>query len=402
MVNTPSIVAPGDGRCWREGGQAVGPDITGHINDYRMVPLPDEPPLYRETSPGIYETAPIYDEYEAPLVLGAISQKHYEHVVNRKPLAFLVYPNTVKVVRDPKLRTKPPKTKRGKIDAFSEKSRRRVRRAAVDAWPALTSQFVLTYPAEFPQDGKVSKKHLQKFLDCFRKHFKGHPYLWVLEFQRRGAPHYHLFLDLPVTEENRLWLASTWCRVSCDDDPAALAFHSHERNFISWDMGNGSYVAKYLEKDNQKFVPDGYTDVGRFWGTSRGLIPKPLYLEAEGMMDGYQGKGIHKPVTRAVRILARYHQHITTRWGLDENGRLERKGRSRVRSAKTIFSFQVIHGKKIYSKILKWYERNERGKENFKSWIRARENTSSLSDCIPQAQKIKAANFQTDAMTDNG
>jgi hypothetical protein len=114
---------------------------------------------------------------------------------------------------------------------------------------------------------------------------------------------------------------------------------------MSWDMGNGAYVAKYLEKANQKFVPDGYTDVGRFWGSFRGLIPKPIYLEAEGMMAGYHGK-IHKPVTRAVRILARYHQHITTRWGRDEYGRLERKGRSRVRSAKSIYSFQVIHGKK--------------------------------------------------------
>ena len=372
--------------------------IDGHINDYRRVPLPPEPPLYRETSPGIYESAPIYDEYEAPLVIGAISQNHYEHCINRKPLAFLVYPNTVKVVRDPKLKTKPPKSKRGTIDAFSEKSRRRLRRAAVDAWPALTSQFCLTYPAEFPQDGKVSKKHLQKFLDCFRKNFKGHPYLWVLEFQRRGAPHYHLFLDLPVTEENRLWLASTWCRVSCDNDPAALAFHSHEINFISWDMGNGAYVAKYLEKANQKFVPEGYTDVGRFWGTSRGLIPAPLYLEAEGMMAGYHGK-IHKPVTRAVRVLAQVHKNHTCRWGhenqtaspvwtyeVDANGKKtpkrsmvvtgektggpKRLGRSWVNSSHSIYSFQVINGKRIYTQLLKWYERGEKGRMNFAEWIK--------------------------------
>ncbi len=54
---------------------------------------------------------------------------------------------------------------------------RRVRRAAVDAWPALTSQFVLTYPAEFPQDGKESKEQLNRFLTAFRRKFKGHPYL---------------------------------------------------------------------------------------------------------------------------------------------------------------------------------------------------------------------------------
>lgn len=381
--------------------------MTGAIIDYRRVPLPAEPPLYRETSPEIFEAAPIFDEYEAPLVLGAISHRSYLRAHEKRAQAFLVYPSSVKIVRDPKLQSKPPKTKRGDIDAFSDKSRRRLRRCAVDAWPALTSQFVLTYPAEFPSDGKVSKKHLDRFLKAFRRKFKGHPYLWVLEFQRRGAPHYHLFLDLPVTEETRLWLARTWCRVSCDSDPAALRFHSDERNFIAWDMGNGSYVAKYLEKANQKFVPDGYTEVGRFWGSSRGLIPKPIYLDADGMMAGYHGK-IYKPVTRAVRTLAKYHQRITCKWGFEKQtvvpvwslvvdpdgkktpkrrrvvqgkkeGGPKRLSKSWVNSAHSIYSFQVVNGKRIYSQILKWYERQEAGRMNFGQWIRQIENKGGLS-----------------------
>lgn len=366
--------------------------------DYNRIPLPPEPPHAVAVAPGLYRSAPVWDEYEGPLVLSAISQQEYEKVVSKKPLAFLVYPNTVKIVRDPKIQGKPPKSKRGSIDAFSDKSRRRLRRAAVDAWPALTSQFVLTYPSEFPKEGKESKKHLNAFLVAFRRKFKGHPYLWLLEFQRRGAPHYHLFLDLPVTEDARLWIAKTWVRIACNGDKKALAFHSDERNFIPWDMGNGAYVAKYLQKANQKHVPDGYTDVGRFWGSSRGLIPKPLYLQAEGMMEGYRGK-IEKPVTRAVRVLARYHQQITTRWGhehqkvvpvwstgINEQGKKiairttkiegeksggpKRLGKSYVKSARSIFSFQVINGKKIYSEILKWYERKEKGRNTFKEWAK--------------------------------
>ena len=108
----------------------------------------------------------------------------------------------------------------------------------------------------------------------------------MLEFQRRGAPHFHLFTALPVTEENRLFLASAWVRIACGNDPAALAFHSHERNFIAWDMGNGSYVCKYLEKARQKDVPEGYQEVGRFWGASRGLMPSPVLLEAEAHDGG--------------------------------------------------------------------------------------------------------------------
>ena len=120
------------------------------VADYRRIPLPEEPP--------IPEDAPTWNEYEAPLVYGAISQRDYQKAYVQRPQAFLVYPNSCKVWRDPELKTQPPRAKkRGVIDAFSDKSRRRLRLAAVDAFPALTSQFVLTYPAQFPQDGRETR-----------------------------------------------------------------------------------------------------------------------------------------------------------------------------------------------------------------------------------------------------
>ena len=40
--------------------------------------------------------------------------------------------------------------------------------------------------------------------------------------------------------------------------------------------GAGRYVAKYSAKGEQKLVPEGYGNVGRYWGNSTGMNPIPL------------------------------------------------------------------------------------------------------------------------------
>jgi len=391
----------------------------------RFAPLPDESPRNYATGfrddrghQAFMHDWETYDEHEAPLVFGAISQQDFHRSKFFAPTGFAVYPSSVRIGRDPKIQAKPEQgSKRGDIDAFSEKSRRRLRFAAVNAFPALSAQFVLTYPAEFPQDGRESKKHLNAFLTAFRRRFKGVPYLWVLEFQRRGAPHYHLFFSIEVNEVNRRWLAETWVRIACEGSASALAFHSHEKNLIAWDMGNGQYVCKYLEKERQKDVPEGYLSVGRFWGSSRGLVPRALHLKADEMGYAYRGKVV-APVTRMVRTLVRYHQKITT-WWCRENDRIiktpvrvpvfpsasqpvafcgplrdpslplsyktvyktevvpaadqdHQGGLKRVRpprsQAQALYGFAVTGGKQIFTQVIKWYDRQEKGKISFSEW----------------------------------
>jgi hypothetical protein len=344
--------------------------IPPHVADYRRVPLPVETPSANFQSDWLpAPSRPFLDEWTAPLVYGAISQTQYHRSNLFKSVGFSVFPSSVRVHRDPSLigTVQRPDTKRKEISGFSDKSRRRLRFSACNSFPALSSQFVLTYPADFPTDGAESKIQLNLFLTNFRKKFKGTPYLWVLEFQRRGAPHYHLFTPLPVTEANRLWLASTWVRIACGGSPAALRFHSNQRNFIPWDMGNGSYVCKYLEKERQKDVPDGYVNVGRFWGASRGLVPAPVYIDSQEMCAAYVDH-ISKPVTRAVRILVKFHENVTTWWDRDDQGRLYRRGKSRVRSGRTFYSFAIINARKIFLDVCKWYDRQEKGRQKFADW----------------------------------
>jgi hypothetical protein len=58
----------------------------------------------------------------------------------------------------------------------------------------------LTYPNSFPSDGRVCKKHLNLLLTHLRADDPGIKYVWFMEFQARGAPHFHLFTTcaLPV------------------------------------------------------------------------------------------------------------------------------------------------------------------------------------------------------------
>ncbi|GAH86880.1 unnamed protein product, partial [marine sediment metagenome] len=56
----------------------------------------------------------------------------------------------------------------------------------------------LTYPAVFPKNGKVVKKHLNVMLKWLKYRLPAKNYLWFFEWQRRGAPHVHILLEAPL------------------------------------------------------------------------------------------------------------------------------------------------------------------------------------------------------------
>lgn len=173
---------------------------------------------------------------------------------------------------------------RGEIDAFSNKSRARLKFTASNAFPHLVSMFVCTYgDSVVPTDGRVAKKHLHRFLMCIRRKFPLASYLWLLEFNtKRNCPHFHIFLSFPAKKEIRLWLAKTWVRVvgaEGEEKKKMLSVHEHSLSFIDWNMGKAGYLTKYLEKSSQKNVPQGFQKVGRFWGSTRSIVPPPAVIQ---------------------------------------------------------------------------------------------------------------------------
>jgi hypothetical protein len=125
----------------------------------------------------------------------------------------------------------------------------------------------LTYPAEFPRDGLIVKRHLKAFLDALRR-LGMRNYVWVLEFQERGAPHFHILVDIGKEEGlTKDWVAKTWARIAGADLRAGTRVESVYSNEAI------AYLLNYLSqvKQYQKTVPQEFVNVGRLWGSSRGL-----------------------------------------------------------------------------------------------------------------------------------
>jgi hypothetical protein len=93
----------------------------------------------------------------------------------------------------------------------------------------------LTYPADWEcvaPDGASVKRHVMLWRKRFQREW-GEParYIWKLEFQRRGAPHIHLWMAPPHAvgrsdRKFRDWLSQEWTDIVAHPDPEQRARHS--------------------------------------------------------------------------------------------------------------------------------------------------------------------------------
>lgn len=252
----------------------------------------------------------------------------------------LVYPSSVKLLRKKYVNnSNVPPPLRGAISGFSDKSRRKLRFLAGNTSVALISQTCLTYHNSRP-DGYTVKKHLNAWLTVVKKHHPSFKCLWVLEFQTRGVPHFHVWHNLPHDLDGlRPFLAKSWNRIAEPESCEHMVWHNRRKNHIAWDMYSPSYLCKYLDKECQKAVPVGFSGVGRFWGNSRGLLATPDSYLPEDLehldqdeIDLVTGevKSVHT-CTHIVRTLGKLHEKKlrSTKW------------RSRVRTGMTSTMLQT-------------------------------------------------------------
>jgi len=163
---------------------------------------------------------------------------------------------------------------RGEVEELSLKSRARLAWVANNTSVEFAAMITLTYPAIFPKDGKVVKSHLKRFLQRLKRRCGSVSYLWFIEFQRRGAPHFHVLVTKEGGAVGRGWLSKAWFEVvGSRDEKHILAGTRVE--FLRSKDGAARYVSKYAYKTWQKSVPEDYRNVGRFWGHSVDVKPKP-------------------------------------------------------------------------------------------------------------------------------
>lgn len=342
-----------------------------------------------------------------PLVLRAISQTA---PIDRGLQGLLFYRRSLKVLRKlPQGTTKKQNTyrweirlaefendveppKRGEIDSFSAKSKARLQNICLNSSADFISQMTLTYDRDqAPVDGVVLKVHLNNFLTKLRKEFQGVKYLWVLEFQRNGNPHFHVFTTIQYSPERAKRLGYMWNQTVCGSEKH-LKVHQYVPNhrykrklgkkdkhgaFCPWEMGDGSYLAyKYLSKESQKSVPDNFTNVGRFWGATRKLVQAlrsfgadEFYSLFENTLNTSTGELItaQKHINRFFRDLRNYQEKTVKRARyLDYLRKLkEAGGRYPVRKPKKYRSpirkccdVTVNKGVEIYEQWIRYYQRD--------------------------------------------
>ncbi len=205
----------------------------------------------------------------------------------------------------------PPEAERSAIIEFSRKSRQRLRLdlARVDQRTCGRPLFIsLTYPNEFPLDAATFKGHLRAIGERLRRSFPHAGFHWKLEFQKRGAAHFHLIgWNLPSDREQlrvlREWFAFAWYEV------VGSGVWKHfcagtSVEVIRSQFGIMRYVGPYVAKDDQS-MPGA--KVGRYWGhIARAQIPyaesvQQLRSPAESLLDWRTARRYMRALNRARR-----------------------------------------------------------------------------------------------------
>lgn len=171
------------------------------------------------------------------------------------------------------------------ITEFTKSSRKNLAFTANNTDVHFDRMVTLTYPNKFPNDGRIIKKHLDAMLQWLRRrNIAG--YLWFLEFQKRGAPHYHI-LTSGGDYIDRYDLSWRWFQIVASNDEKHLESGTRIERGKS-ERGLHRYAVKYAAKLHQKTVPANFVRVGRLWGCSGNVHPTKAYfvpVDCEGSLS---------------------------------------------------------------------------------------------------------------------
>lgn len=215
------------------------------------------------------------------------------------------------------------------IREFSDKARRNLRLTCADLQAlgeAPEWMLTLTLPAEWESvvpNGRELKR-LKKLFDkrmrrwCARQGIELSA-LWFLEFQERGAPHFHYLLwqraiakDHASTLSESLrrdfirWVSIAWADVVSHPDPVERVKHEAAGTRVErMRKPHFGYAMAYASKPRQKVVPDEFQDVGRFWGLMNYQRPAPIKFWFEDRVEV-----VKQFVEAAVRPLAEHSERF--------------------------------------------------------------------------------------------
>lgn len=174
--------------------------------------------------------------------------------------------------------------KRGRIVEFSKRSRGRLLRVGARLKQNCYGLMLTFTYRENMRDHQRAKSDLERLSKWLKYHHPEGAYIWRLEYQERGAIHFHILaLNVRFIDANQL--TAYWQKLTNDDSfPDVKRIRSRRRVMM--------YISKYIAKMDQAGspagdsgfinVPNSENFVGRFWGiVNRIRLPlAPLHLIA--------------------------------------------------------------------------------------------------------------------------
>lgn len=170
---------------------------------------------------------------------------------------------------------------RGDVDEFSHESRKRLLRkfACLQTFDLHDAKFLtLTYHHAHEGNPLKAREDLSTFLQWLRDNYKGIRYIWRLELQKRGAPHFHLIVFFPYTispgglKSFNQTVVQTWHRIGDPESKDHVKYGCMVEN-VSSRKKCFSYLSKYIAKEDQA---NKSPYKGRRWGHSSNMNFQPL------------------------------------------------------------------------------------------------------------------------------
>lgn len=177
--------------------------------------------------------------------------------------------------------------KRGMVEDFSKASARRFR-MAFETRPENFTQFVtLTFPREIfaEQSGLWQYGILRNFVRTFWQEARkiGEKYLWVVEAQRDGTPHFHVLVTGQGERFALEWKRLVWLHLGYRHE--AHEEHGVDVRPVTSDAID-AYLAKtsrYMAKTNQEGRLNPLLNGWRRWG--RNYVSEPWAVEEASAAD---------------------------------------------------------------------------------------------------------------------
>lgn len=198
---------------------------------------------------------------------------------------------------------KPPKRKRKDIQRFSRKSRMRMfhKLNRLETRQLSSALFTsVTFHEDYEMCQEWLKEKRDRFLRILREQLEDLVYVWRIELQERGAPHFHFIFWTKNPERNfgskyyKRMIRDAWYDVNpCNCRHCRR--HSVKTVTVDSYRKTSSYLSKYIAKEDEVDSP---VLTGRRWGWSSNAPTDPI-IERE--ITPWEYERLHKIVKRVLR-----------------------------------------------------------------------------------------------------